>query len=148
VILPLVPAALFESPRIDVCQGSPDAKIALSNDQVGEFHAALLEVSHLILHEGQVVTSKVLTKIASQPFGKTDGTEHLRINMSVRGVTLDTRLKLKIMAVSKGVPIYRLLDEIVDKAWQKEKDKTPEQPVSSRRISKGVGRILKKLAGA
>jgi len=68
--------------------------------------------------------------------------------MSIRGVTPDTRLKLKVMAIGKSVPIYRLLDEIVDKAWQKEKDKIPKRPISSRRISKEVIRILRKLAGS
>lgn len=105
-------------------------------------------LSHLILRQDQSASRKGAPKNASQPFEESDETEHLKTNMSIRGVTPDTRLKLKVMAIGKSVPIYRLLDEIVDKAWQKEKDKIPKRPISSRRISKEVIRILRKLAGS
>jgi hypothetical protein len=34
--------------------------------------------------------------------------------MNIRGMTLDRRLKLKVVAISKGILIYRLLGEIED----------------------------------
>ena len=105
-------------------------------------------LSQLILRQDQSASGRVLPKNASQPFDENNEADSFKTNMSIRGVTLDTRLRLKVMAIGKGVPIYRLLDEIVDKAWQKEKDKIPERPISSRRISKEAGKILRKLAGS
>ena len=105
-------------------------------------------LSQLVLRQDQSASRKVIPKSASQPFDENNEANSFKTNMSIRGVTLDTRLRLKVMAISKGVPIYRLLDEIVDKAWQKEKDKIPERPISSRRISKEVSNILRKLAGS
>lgn len=105
-------------------------------------------LSQLILRQDQNASGKVVPKNASQPFDENNEAVSFKTNMSIRGVTLDTRLKLKVMAMGKGVPIYRLLDEIVDKAWQKEKDKIPERPISSRRMSKEVSKILRKLAGS
>ena len=105
-------------------------------------------LSQLVLCQDQSVSDRVVLKNASQPFDENNEADSFKTNMSIRGVTLDTRLRLKVMAIGKGVPIYRLLDEIVDKAWQKEKDKIPERPISSSRISKEVSKILRKLAGS
>jgi len=103
-------------------------------------------LSQLILRQDQSASRKAVPKNTSQPFDENNEADSFKTNMSIRGVTPDTRLKLKVMAIGKGVPIYRLLDEIVDKAWQKEKDKIPGRPISSRRISKEVSKILRKLA--
>lgn len=105
-------------------------------------------LSQLILRQDQSASRKAVPKNTSQPFDENNEADSFKTNMSIRGVTPDTRLKLKVMAIGKGIPIYRLLDEIVDKAWQKEKDKIPERPISSRRISKEVSKILRKLAGS
>ena len=93
-------------------------------------------LSQLILRQDQSASRKVVPKNAGQPFDESDETGHLKINMSIRGVRSDTRLRLKVMAMGKGIPIYRLLDEIVDEAWQKEGDKIPQ---GLRDTSTGLG---------
>ena len=105
-------------------------------------------LSQLVLRQDQSAIRKIVPDIASEPSDESYETVHLKINMSIRGVSSDTRLRLKVMAMGKGIPIYRLLDEIVDEAWQKEGDKIPKRHISSRSIGKEVSKILRKLAGS
>jgi len=105
-------------------------------------------LSQLVLRQDQNAIRKIVPDIASELSDESYETVHLKINMSIRGVSSDTRLRLKVMAMGKGIPIYRLLDEIVDEAWQKEGDKIPKRHISSRSIGKEVSKILRKLAGS
>ena len=44
----MVPTALFRRVRVDVAQGTPNTKIAVSDDQAGTVHATFLEVAQHI----------------------------------------------------------------------------------------------------
>jgi len=39
--------------------------------------------------------------------------------MDFKGINIETKLKLKIMAANRGVPLYQLLDEIVEQAFKR-----------------------------
>ena len=66
----------------------------------------------------------------------------LRTQMDFKGINIETKLKLKIMAANRGVPLYQLLDEIVEQAFKKEKH-TPARPGISGKIRKEVRKLLK-----
>lgn len=66
----------------------------------------------------------------------------LRTQMDFKGINIETKLKLKIMAANRGVPLYQLLDEIVEQAFKKEQH-TPARPGISGKIRKKVRKLLK-----
>ena len=66
----------------------------------------------------------------------------LRTQMDFKGINIETKLKLKIMAANRGVPLYQLLDEIVEQAFKKEQH-TPARPGISGKIRKTVRKLLK-----
>jgi len=66
----------------------------------------------------------------------------LRTLMDFKGINIETKLKLKIMAANRGVPLYQLLDEIVEQAFKKEQH-TPARPGISGKIRKKVRKLLK-----
>jgi len=67
---------------------------------------------------------------------------NLRTQMCFRGISIDTSLRLKVMAINRGIPLYQLLDELVDKAWKKQQD-TPASAGVSGKIRKEVRKLLK-----
>ena len=66
----------------------------------------------------------------------------LRTQMDFKGINIETKLKLKLMAANRGVPLYRLLDEIVEQAFKKEQH-TLVRPGVAGKIRKEVRKLLK-----
>ncbi len=64
----------------------------------------------------------------------------MRTQVNFKGIDVETKLRLKVMAASKGVPLYQLLDEIVQKAWEKGQNRLGT-PRISRKSRKEVGPI-------
>lgn len=61
--------------------------------------------------------------------------------MDFKGIDIETRLKLKLMAANRGVPLYQLLDEMVEEAFEKERHSITTR-VASRKFRKQVRKIL------
>lgn len=40
--------------------------------------------------------------------------------MDFKGIGIDTRVKLKLMAANRCIPLYQLLDELVEEAFERE----------------------------
>ena len=59
----------------------------------------------------------------------------LRTQMDFKGINVETRAKLKLMAAKRGIPLYQLLDEIVEEAFKKEQY-TLVRPGVARKILK------------
>ena len=66
----------------------------------------------------------------------------LRTQMDFKGISIDTRLKLKLMAANRGVFLYQLLDEMVEQAFKKEQH-TPAKPGVASLIRKELRKLLK-----
>ena len=66
----------------------------------------------------------------------------LRTQMDFKGISIETRLKIKMMAANRGIFLYQLLDEIVEQAFKKEQH-TPARPGVAGRIRKEVRKLLK-----
>jgi hypothetical protein len=61
--------------------------------------------------------------------------------MDFRGIKIETRAKLKLMAANRGIPLYQLLDEIVEEAFKKEQY-TLARPGVARKFLKTVRKLL------
>ncbi len=66
---------------------------------------------------------------------------NLGTRWSIRGISIETRVRIKAMALNRGIPVYRMIDEIVSKEWEREGNK-PGRPRISRRLGKEVRRLL------
>jgi hypothetical protein len=66
----------------------------------------------------------------------------LRTQMDFKGINIETRAKLKLMAANRGIPLYRLLDEIVEQAFKKEQH-TLVRPRVAGKIRKEVRKLIK-----
>jgi len=66
----------------------------------------------------------------------------LRTQMDFKGINIETRAKLKLIAANRGVPLYRLLDEIVEQAFKKEQY-TLVRPGVAAKILKEVRKLLR-----
>ena len=66
----------------------------------------------------------------------------LRTQMDFKGINIETRAKLKLMAANRGVPLYQLLDEIVEQAFKKEQY-TLVRPGVAGKIRKEVRKLLR-----
>jgi len=66
----------------------------------------------------------------------------LRTQMDFKGINIETRAKLKLIAANRGVPLYRLLDEIVEQAFEKEQY-TLVRPGVAAKILKEVRKLLR-----
>lgn len=66
----------------------------------------------------------------------------LRTQMDFKGINIETRAKLKLMAANRGIPLYRLLDEIVEQAFKKEQY-TLVRPGVGGKIRKELGKLLR-----
>ena len=66
----------------------------------------------------------------------------LRTQMDFKGINIETKLKLKLMAANKGIFLYQLLDKIVEEAFKKEQH-TPAKPGVTGKISKELRKLLK-----
>ena len=65
----------------------------------------------------------------------------LRTQMDFKGINIETRAKLKLMAANRGIPLYQLLDEIVEEAFKKE-EHTLVRPGVAHRFLKTVRKLL------
>lgn len=59
----------------------------------------------------------------------------------IRGVPGNTRLKLRLLATARGVPVSRIIEELVDEAWKK--DKTKVSGKQKRNAEKIVGKYYR-----
>jgi hypothetical protein len=113
----------------------------------------------LILAEADPYKLKrVLTQTPDQDFGPSAPAinyildpdlaflEGTRMNLSVRGVSAQTRSYLKALSVSTGEPIYRLIDEMVARAWNEQGDQPVTREGNSRGLRKTIQKILPKYA--
>ena len=66
----------------------------------------------------------------------------LRTQIDVKGINVETKAKMKLMAANRGIFVYQLLDEIVDEAFEKE-GYTLVRPGVARKILKEVRKLLK-----
>jgi hypothetical protein len=66
----------------------------------------------------------------------------LRTQMDFKGINIETRAKLKLMAADRGIFLYRLLDEIVEEAFKKEQNNLVK-PGVARKILKEAGKLLR-----
>jgi hypothetical protein len=66
----------------------------------------------------------------------------LRTQMDFKGINIETRAKLKLMAANKGIPLYQLLDEMVEEAFKKE-GYTLARPGVAHKFLKEVVRLLR-----
>ena len=76
-------------------------------------------------------------KLANQKSGS-----KLRTQMDFKGINIETRAKLKLMAANRGIFVYQLLDEIVEEAFKKE-GYTLVRPGVAGKIRKEVRKLLK-----
>ena len=65
----------------------------------------------------------------------------LRAQMDFKAIKMETRAKLKLMAANRAIPLYRLLDELVDEAFKKE-EHTLVRPGVAHRFLKTVRKLL------
>ena len=65
----------------------------------------------------------------------------LRTQMDFKGITVETRVKLKLMAANRGIHLYQLLDQLVEEAFEKEQNQIAGPGVAAR-IRKEIRRIL------
>jgi len=47
----------------------------------------------------------------------------MRTSMYIRGMDIETKMRLKMMAANKGIPIHKLVDLLVEDYWKKKKIK-------------------------
>lgn len=66
----------------------------------------------------------------------------LRTQMDFKGIGIETRAKVKLMAANRGIPLYQLLDEIVEEAFKKEQYTLVRSGVAGK-ILKEVRKLLK-----
>jgi len=66
----------------------------------------------------------------------------LRTQMDFKGISIETRLKIKMMAANRGIFLYQLLDEIVEQAFKKEQH-TPARPGVSGKIRRELQKLLR-----
>lgn len=66
----------------------------------------------------------------------------LRTQMDFKGINIETRAKLKLMAANRGIPLCQLLDEIVEEAFKKEGD-TLAKPGVARKFFKDMAELLR-----
>ena len=66
----------------------------------------------------------------------------LRTQIDVKGIKLETKAKLKLMAANEGVFVYQLLDRIVEEAFEKE-GYTLVKPGVAGKILKEVRKLLR-----
>jgi hypothetical protein len=66
----------------------------------------------------------------------------LRTQMDFKGINIETRAKLKLMAANRGVPLYQLLDEIVGEAFKKE-EYALAKPGVAHKLLKEVRKLLR-----
>jgi len=102
-------------------------------------------LSQLILQQNQSDGIEVLPKTTDESLGEMEEADNLRTDMSIKGVTIEARLKLKVMAIDKGLSIGRLLGEMVNKVWQEEGDRIQQRHISSRRLGKEFSKMLRTL---
>ena len=76
-------------------------------------------------------------KLASQK-----SRSELRTQMDFKGINIETRVKLKLMAANRGIPLYQLLDEIVEEAFKREQHTTVRPGVAGK-ILKEVRKLLR-----
>ena len=62
--------------------------------------------------------------------------------MNFKGINVETKLRLKAMALLRGIPLYQLLDEMVERAWEEEQD-TPAAKAISHKLRKEIRKTLK-----
>jgi hypothetical protein len=117
------------------------------------------------LHEEQILEKadpykvrEMLSQISGKDFGPSAPAinyildpdlaflEGTRMDLSVRGVSAQTRLCLKTLSVHTGKPIYQLLDEMVARAWNEQSDQTVSREGNSRGLRKTLKKILQKYA--
>lgn len=66
----------------------------------------------------------------------------LRTQMDFKGIDIETKAKLKLMAANRGIFLYQLLDELVEQAFKKEQN-TPLKPGVASKIRKEVRKLLR-----
>jgi hypothetical protein len=81
-----------------------------------------------------VVTPKKLANQKSR--------SELLTQMDFKGINIETKVKLKLIAANRGVPLYRLLDEIVEQAFKKEQY-TLVRPGVAGKILKEIRNLLR-----
>ena len=67
-----------------------------------------------------------------------------KFGQSFRGVSPEVKLKLKLLSISMQIPMYRLLEIMVDSLWEQKKDQLTTI-VGSARANKEVQKILEKI---
>jgi len=72
---------------------------------------------------------------------------NLHTQMDFKGISIETRLKLKIMAAARGIPPYQLLGEITEEAWQKVQNTIAKQGISGK-MRKEARKLLQAQASA
>ncbi len=67
-----------------------------------------------------------------------------RVNLSIRGVKVSTRLHLKAISISTGEKVYRLIDMMVARAWQDiGNEPVPEE--KDGRLNRFMGKFMHKM---
>ena len=72
---------------------------------------------------------------------ETDDLLSIRDIWSVRGVSIETVMRIHVMALGRGVSIYRLIDYVISKEWEKQGNQ-PVRPGASSKIKKKVSAII------
>ena len=67
--------------------------------------------------------------------------KHLRVNMSIHGVHIETKVCLKVISSFEKKPVYQILDEIVDNAKIYYMSKIPPKTLS-RRVHKEMKKAI------
>ena len=43
----------------------------------------------------------------------------MQTSMYIRGIDIEIKMRLKVMGANKGIPVYKLLDLLVEDYWEK-----------------------------
>jgi hypothetical protein len=66
----------------------------------------------------------------------------LRTQMDFNGINIETKAKLNLMAANRGIPLYQLLDEMVEEAFEKQQY-TLVRPRVAHKFLKEVRKLLR-----
>ncbi|TET12728.1 MAG: hypothetical protein E3J81_10295 [Dehalococcoidia bacterium] len=64
----------------------------------------------------------------------------MRTNVWLQGIDAET--KMKVLAAAKGVPLYKLIDQLIEEAWEREGDMLATESVR-RKARREVRKLLK-----
>lgn len=78
----------------------------------------------------------------AKPNNPNNEVQKMRVNVWLQGIDAETKVRMKVLAAAKGIPLYKLIDELIEEAWEREGDMAATKSVR-RKARKEVRKLLK-----